>query len=242
MKPNITLRLSAISYSWLNLLLLVALLVKCSEPPVTKPGFNFDHVHTIAIAPIKDFDQFPGSGEIITRSLSHYLLKLGLNIVEREDLKSLVQEASLSQSAMTEEYDLSLGVPDAIILCTITEFSNSRTIVVPVKIHDKGHTVTTVEEKSKPVVINNTKDEDASLEITYETTTTEETTQFAGTITETSRVEYVNSVVGVSLQMIDKKTGEILWSSNYWYDALKLSHAVDRCIAGAVKPLGKLLE
>ncbi len=242
MKPNITLRLLVINSRRLSVLLLVVLLAGCIEPPVTKPGYSFGHVKTIAVAPVKNFSHFPGSGEIVARSLTHHLLKLGLNIVERGDLKSLVQEASLSQSAMTEEYDLTLGTPDAIILCTITEFSNSRTIVIPITTHDKGRTVTTVEEKTEPVVVKKSQSEDDPSEVTYETTTTEETTHYAGGTTETSRVEYVNSVVGVSLQMVDKKSGEILWSSNYWYDALKLSYAVDRCIAGAVKPLEKLLK
>lgn len=211
----------------------------CYNNIVVKEGFNFSDIKTVSVAPIRDYENFIGSGEIISRSLVHHLMKLGLNVVEREKLSTIIEEAALSQTAITDaEYTLEIGSPDAIILCTITEFSHKQVIVIPIITQDKGRTVTTVEETREPII--NKDNDDENSDIAYTTTTTEETTHFKGSIIETSRVEYVNSVVGITLQMIRKETGEILWSSNYWYNSLSLSNAVDKCVYGAIKPLKKI--
>jgi TolB-like protein len=96
-----------------------------------------------------------------------------------------------------------------------------------------------VETVEEPVVIEGQGGEKG---ITHTTTTTETTTVKKGSITETQQVEYVDSRVGLTLQMLDKTTGEVIWSNSYWYNALSLSNAVDKCVAGAVKPLAQLLK
>ncbi|MCH7733021.1 MAG: hypothetical protein IIB44_11040 [Candidatus Marinimicrobia bacterium] len=226
---------------FIRLLVLLSFLFAtgCYNNLVVKEGFNFSDVKTVSVVPIRDYENFLGSGEIISRSLVHHLMKLGLNVVEREKLYTVIEEAALSQTAITDaDYTLEIESPDAIILCTITEFSDKQVIVIPITTHDKGRTVTTIEEKREPIIKKDNDDEDS--DIAYTTTTVEETTHFKGSIIETSRVEYVNSVVGITLQMIRKETGEILWSSNYWYNSLSLSNAVDKCVSGAIKPLKKI--
>jgi hypothetical protein len=212
----------------------------CRPPTVVNPNYDLSTIRTVSIAPIADFPTFEGSGEIITRSLIHHLMMMGLNVVERDALGSIVGEAALSQSALSgEHYNLNLRPGDAVITCTITEFTNGNVIVIPITKEDKGKTVTTTTTREEPVVI---EEAGGDKQVKYETVKTEETTEYAGSVTKTQRLEYIDSRVGLAIQMVHRETGEVLWSNSYWYNALNLSYAVDRCVAGAVKPLKKLLQ
>ncbi len=216
------------------------LIVACQPPPVVKPGYDFSQVKSIAVAHTPDFNSFPGSGKIVTRSIIHHLLRMGFNVVEREDLGVIANEIVLTQSGLLKDSEsLNLTTSDVFLLATITEFTDGNVIVIPIVTKDKGSTVTTVETVEEPVVIEGQGGEKG---ITHTTTTTETTTVKKGSITETQQVEYVDSRVGLTLQMLDKTTGEVIWSNSYWYNALSLSNAVDKCVAGAVKPLAQLLK
>jgi len=209
-------------------------MLSCSSVAVVKPGYDFSKIHTVSIAPINDFESFPGSGEIVSRSLIHQFMKLGLNVVEREKLEQLYEEAAISQvSTSSGDYKISLSSPDVFFVCTITEFTDHLVVVIPISTMNKGRTVTEIVEESEPVL---TDDE----EIEYKTTTTETVTNYEGDITESKQIKYINSAVGINVQMISKETGEILWSSNYRYTSLSLSDAVFRCTAGVVNPLKKV--
>ena len=218
---------------------LALLFIACQSPVVVKPDFDFTVIKTLSVVPIQDLSSFPGSGAIIYRSLVHQLMKAGIPVVERNNLEALTQEVAITQTTTTAtEYDLQLVSPDALLICTITEFTDGHVIVVPITTEDKGHTVIITTETQEPVVIEKPDDENEIINIT---TITEEVTNFEGTITITEQLEYIDARIGLTLQMIHKETGDILWSNSYWYNALSLAYTVNQCTAGVVKPLKKVL-
>ncbi|MFH1852297.1 MAG: hypothetical protein ABIA75_08135 [Candidatus Neomarinimicrobiota bacterium] len=209
----------------------------CQPPAVVKPDFDFETINRLSVAPVRDIASAPGSGEIIYRSLVHQLLRSGIQVVERNDLAALTNEAAINQSlAAGVDYDLRLTSPDAVLICTINEFTDGNVITIPVITEDKGRTVTTTKETKEPVF-----DENDDSESEIKTTLTEETTKYEGTVTQTQRLEYIDSRVGVTLQMVHLETGEILWSNAYRYNSLSMAYAVDQCVHGAVNPLKKVL-
>ncbi len=217
---------------------LALLLMACSSTAVVKPGFDFSTIRTLSVASISDSNSYPGSGNIVYRSLVHQLMRLGIQVVERNDLSTLADEAALAQTLATNEYDLDLAAPDALLICTINEFSDGNVITIPTIKEDKGHTITTTTETTEPVANSTVTDNN---ELITKITVMEEITDFAGSVTHTERLEYINSRVGITLQMVHKETGEILWSNSYWYNALSLTYTVGQCVSGAVKPLKKIL-
>jgi len=212
--------------------------IACQPPVVVKPDFDFQTIKRLSVVPVRDISSFPGSGTIIYRSLVHQLLRIGIQVVERNDLSAITMEAAISQTMADNEFDLNLASPDAILICTISEYTNGHLIVIPVITEDKGRTVTTTTETTEPVAIGDGNSESEAAQIT---TITEEITKIEGIITQTERLEYIDSRVSITLQMIHIETGDILWSNTYRYNSLSIAHAVAQCVYGAVKPLKKIM-
>ncbi len=214
--------------------------LSCQPPAVVKRDYDFSHIKRVAVTPVKDHFSYPGSGESITRSLIHNLMKINLEVVERNKIPSLMDESILSQSAFsTDEYQLSLSTVDALIVCDITEFSQGESIIIPVILKNKGKTTIETTTSEKPVTFKNEKGEE---EIRYESSVSEEKVHDRGSITETQQIRYIPSKVGITIQLVDKKSGDVLWSNNYWYNSLNLAKTIDFCIAGSLRPLSRIIN
>lgn len=215
-------------------------LLSCADKPVVKPDFDFTNIETIVIYPTPDFRTFSGSGTIINKSIVYHLMKMGINIVERETTPALIEEASLSQTGFTHnEIEVKMTSSDFALLCTLTEFKDHQVFVVPITTRDRGSSVKTVETIDEPIV---TKDQSGNEIVHYETTITETTSTEKGSLTERESVEYVSSRVGMTVQLLDATNGDVLWTNTYWYSSISLTNAVNECVYGALKPLKKLLE
>ena len=215
-------------------------LYSCADKPVVKPDFDFTSIETIVIYPTPDFRSFAGSGTIINKSIVYQLMKMGINIVERETTPALIKEASLSQTGITQsEFDVKITSSNFVLLCTLTEFKDHQVIVVPIRTRNRGSSVTTVETINEPII---TKDKIGNEIVHYETTTTETTTTQKGSLTERESVEYISSRVGMTVQLIDVANGDVLWTNTYWYTSISLTNAVHECVYGALKPLEQLLN
>lgn len=221
---------------------ILIILISCEPVLVTKEGFDFSSIQTIGIPTVQDHHAYSGSGSMVARSLVHHLMKLRIEVVERENIKALAQEAGFGQSGLVStESDFSIRPVDAIILCVITEFSDGHPIIIPIMTEDKGKTVTTTTTVTEPLVSKDMVDQ-KNMSGGEKTTTSTNVTHYKGSVTETQRIDYVDSRVGVFLQLIHPSTGDVLWSNRYWYNSLSLSYSLDVCIEEAVRPLKKLLK
>lgn len=219
---------------------LLLVFYSCTEKPVVKPGFDFSQVQTVVVFPTSDFKYFPDSGTIINKSIVYHLMKIGIDVTEREAAPAIIKEAALTQTGITKNtIDVNLTSSDIILICTLTDFKDSEVVVIPVTTKNQGSTVTTVESVEEPVV---SKDDSGEETVHYETTKTKTVTADKGSYIETEKIEYVPSKVGVNVQLLDANNGDVLWTNSYWYSSLSLSGAVDQCVYGALKPLKKLLE
>jgi len=224
----------------ISLILFLLFLSSCAEKPVVHPGFDFTKIKTIIIYPTPDYKSFSGSGSIINKSIVYHLMKMGLNAIERETTPTLVKEATLTQTGITNNsIDIMLTSSDIVLLCTITEFKDYKVMVIPVMMDDKGSMITTIKTIDEPII---STDQNGGGNVHYETTTTETTTTEKGTKSETERIEYDPSRVGITVQLLSAGKGDVLWTNTYWYSSISLSNAVNECVSGVFKPLKRLIQ
>lgn len=90
---------------------------------VVKSGYDFNRVRRVTVLPFKD-TPFSTKGSVVSELFAKYLLKSGYNVVEREELDSILKEQQLSLSgALNREQIKEIGKlsgVDAIITGSIT--------------------------------------------------------------------------------------------------------------------------
>ena len=188
-----------------------------SLDPAINSMFNFEEVGILEIDVINDYSSLPGSGEMVLSSLTYNFLKYGYNV-------------NISES---ENSTITLGAGSKVLLlsCVITEFTDSKMIVVPFRHEDKGYTKTVVTQSSK-------EDEKEKSEPSQSQTST--TTTHAGKVKEGERITYTQSRVGIILKMTDKNTGDLVWSNSYWHSGLEIQRTIESCVKTGVSQINKL--
>tara|TARA_A100001011_G_scaffold14614_2_gene15443 strand:- start:19095 stop:19724 length:630 start_codon:yes stop_codon:yes gene_type:complete len=204
----------------INLVFFFILLLSCwnnSLGPAVNSKYNFKEVGILEIDDINDHSSLSGSGEMVLSSLTYNFLKYGYNV-------------NISDS---ENSTITLGAGSKVLLlsCVITEFSDSKMIVVPFRHEDKGYTKTVVTQSSK-------EDEEEKSEPSQSQTST--TTTHAGKVKEGERITYTQSRVGVILKMTVKNTGDLVWSNSYWYSGLEIQRTIESCVKTGVSQINKL--
>ena len=107
-------------------------------------------------------------------------------------------------------------------------------IVVPYRHEDRGYTKTVVQQTSD---IDQQEEKSKSSQLQTSTTTTH-----AGKVREGNMVEYTHSTGGIMLKMIDKRSGDLVWSNSYWYSGLELQRTIDLCLKNSVIQINKLFQ
>ena len=204
----------------INLVFFFILLFSCwnnSLDPAINSKFNFKEVGTLEIDFINDYSRLLGSGEMVLSSLTYNFLKYGYNV-------------NISDK---ENSTITLGTGSKVLLlsCLITEFTDSKMIVVPFRHEDKGYTKTVVTQSSK-------EDKEEKQESSQSQTST--TTTHAGKVKEGERVTYTQSRVGIILKMTDKNTGNLVWSNSFWYSGLELQRTIESCVKTGISQINKL--
>ena len=69
---------------------------------VLKPGYNFSGIKRVAVLEFKDASYYPNSGAMAADLFVKYLIKTGYNVVERDELESLLKERQLSLSGLLD--------------------------------------------------------------------------------------------------------------------------------------------
>ena len=101
-----------------------------SHSPAINKRYNFKNVNTINIDIIEDFSNAPRSGEMIFANLTHNFLKFDFDINE-----SIVKIGN--------------GKSELLLSCVITEFTDSKMVVVPYRHEDRGYTKTVIRQLSE---------------------------------------------------------------------------------------------
>ena len=201
-------------------LILIMILFSCwsgPENPAIQAKYDFNNVGRLFINSIPDHSNMLGSGTMVMNALTHNFLKYGYVITESNDN---LFEVQIKQKVNSLE-----------LFCMITEFTDSEMIVVPYRHEDRGYTKTVVQQSA------DIDQEEQSKSSQLQTSTT---TTHAGKVREGNIVEYTHSKVGIMLKMIDKQSGNIVWSNSYWYSGLELQRTIDSCIKNSVKQINKL--
>ena len=184
----------------------------------SQTGYDFDNVGRLHVNSISDHSNMLGSGAMVSNSLSHNFLKYGYNVNTSDVNKSMVTVGKSSKTLL--------------LSCIITEFTDSKMVVVPFRHEDRGYT--------KTVVTQSSKDDEENKKSESSQSQTSTTTTHAGKIKEGERVTYSQSRVGVVLKMTDRDTGDLVWSNSYWYSGLEMQRTIESCVKTGIYQIKKL--
>lgn len=186
-----------------------------SHSPAININYDFKNVGKLIIEEIEDFSNSPRSGEMVFANLTHNFLKFGYD----------VNKSIVTIGKNKKELKLS---------CVITEFTDSKMVVVPYRHEDRGYTKTIVEQSSK--------NEDESGKLAKDQSQTSTVTTHAGGVREGNKVEYSQCRVGVLLKLTDINTETLVWSNSYWYSGLEMQRTIEFCLKNLVYQLSKIFK
>ena len=88
----------------ISLMLLAAVFfTSCaSQSIVLKQGYDFKKIRKVAVVGFKDSAYYPNSGTMVSQLFAKYLLKAGYNIVERDELDTIMREHNLAQTGLMD--------------------------------------------------------------------------------------------------------------------------------------------
>ena len=191
----------------------------CSHAPAINEAYDFSIVNTIKIDKISDYPKRPGSGQIMEDNLSFIFMKNGFNVSQLTNSNTVI---NLNDKGET---NLSLS-------CTLTEYTDRETILIPYRVEDRGSIETIITQSSK----SNGDDQNA-IATTSTTTTTD-----GGSIQESRKLEYTQARVGIILKLKDEETGLLVWTHSYWYSGIELSSTAQVCARNSVGLISKLFN
>ena len=191
----------------------------CSHAPAINEAYDFSIVKTIKIDKISDYPKRPGSGQIMEDNLSFIFMKNGFNVSQ------LMNNSTVINLNDKGEKNLSLS-------CTLTEYTDRETILIPYRVEDRGSIETIITQSSEP----NGNDQNA-IATTSTTTTTD-----GGSIQESRKLEYTQARVGIILKLKDEETGLLVWTHSYWYSGIELPSTAQVCARNSVGLISKLFN
>ena len=191
----------------------------CSHAPAINEAYDFSIVNTIKIDKISDYPKRPGSGQIMEDNLSFIFMKNGFNVSQLMNNSTVI---SLNNKGNN---NLSLS-------CTLTEYTDRETILIPYRVEDRGSIETTITQSSE-----SNGDNQNAVATTSTTTTTD-----GGSIQESRKLEYTQARVGIILKLKDEETGLLVWTHSYWYSGIELSSTAQICARNSVGLIRKLFN
>ena len=186
-----------------------------SHSPAININYDFKNVGKLIIEEIEDFSNSPRSGEMVFANLTHNFLKFGYDV---------------NKSIVT----IGKNKKELKLTCVITEFTDSKMVVVPYRHEDRGYTKTIVEQSSK--------NEDESGKLAKDQSQTSTVTTHAGGVREGNKVEYSQCRVGLLLKLTDINTETLVWSNSYWYSGLEMQRTIELCLKNLVYQLAKIFK
>jgi len=197
----------------------IMIFFSCWNAPAVNNKYDFSQINNIKLKAIIDHSYKPGSGQIMEDNLSFMFMKYGYDVSQTEKNGTIINLNENAKSSL-------------LLTCTLTEFTDRETILVPYRIEDRGSIETVITQSTE-----SGKNEDNAFATTSTTTTTD-----GGSIQESGRVEYTQARVGIFLKMTDQNSGLLVWSHSYWYSGLELPRTAQVCAKNAVGLINQLLE
>ena len=191
----------------------------CSHAPAINEAYDFRTVNTIKIDKISDYPKRPGSGQIMEDNLSFIFMKNGFNVSQIMSGNTVIN--------LNDEGENSLSLS-----CTLTEYTDRETILIPYRVEDRGSIETIITQSSE----SNGDDQNA-IATTSTTTTTD-----GGSIQESRKLEYTQARVGIILKLKDEETGLLVWTHSYWYSGIELPSTAQVCARNSVGLISKLFN
>ena len=152
-------------------------------------------------------------------NLSFIFMKNGFNVSQLNNNSTVI---NLNDKG---EKNLSLS-------CTLTEYTDRETILIPYRVEDRGSIETIITQSSE----SNGDDQNA-IATTSTTTTTD-----GGSIQESRKLEYTQARVGIILKLKDEETGLLVWTHSYWYSGIELPSTAQVCARNSVGLISKLFN
>lgn len=101
------------------------LLASCaSQTLVIKQDYDFTRIKRVAVLSFRDQTLTQSTGSMVSQLFMKYLLKAGYNVVERDELDSLLREKKLSDANLLDPAtyrELKLSGIDALVTGTVTK-------------------------------------------------------------------------------------------------------------------------
>ena len=193
--------------------------IGCFNAPAINQSYNFNLVNAINLDKIVDHANKPGSGQIMEDNISFMFMKNGFNVSQLLDNKTVITLNNEGQNILK-------------LSCTLTEYTDRETILIPYRLENKGTIETTITQSSE----SSGNDKNAIA------TTSTTTTTGGGSIQESGKIEYTQARVGVILKIKDEKTGLFVWTHSYWYSGIELSSTAQICAKNSVGLISKLFN
>jgi len=200
-------------------IIITMLLSSCWNAPAINTNYDFSKVNSISLNKVLDYSNEPGSGQIMEDNLLFMFMKNGYDVSQTQE------DGIIINLNNTVENNL-------VLTCTLTEFTDRETILVPFRIEDRGSIETIITQSTETG-----EDKNNATATTSTTTTTD-----GGSIQESGRVEYTQARVGVILKMTDEISGLLVWSHSYWYSGIELPRTAQVCAKNAIGLLSQLLD
>ena len=165
----------------------------CWNAPAINTDYDFSKVNSISLKKVLDYSNEPGSGQIMEDNISFMFMKHGYDVSQTQESGTIIKLNNIAENNL-------------VLNCTLTEFTDRETILVPFRIEDRG-SIETVITQSTEAGENKNK---------AKATTSTTTTTDGGSIQESGRVEYTQARVGIIIKMTDESSGLLVWSHSYW--------------------------
>ncbi|MDE2314709.1 MAG: hypothetical protein KGL04_11110 [Elusimicrobia bacterium] len=207
---------------------LAALCAACATPATifVSPQYNPSSVRTVAVLGFSDYPGAPGSGQMVSQIFEPYLLTLGYNVVERQQVQSVLQEQSFDLSgavdmATTQQVGKLLGA-DALIMGSLTYFTDTsqQTVLVDMP-----------QEHARPIFGPVGKKGEVGI-------VGMNTWQTNNVVPQTQTTP---AQVGISVRMVSVKTGSILWTGTVSSTGSDLNAAAQNASQSLIEALAKKL-
>lgn len=218
------------------LLLLAGLSCACARAPVVavKPGFDLSRAGRVALLDFADLPGQGGSGAAVSQALEPYLLQAGYSLVERSQVRRVLQEQALGQTGVVaSKAAQALGrllAVDALVLGTVTGFVPEVS-----QVYMQAVSKVSYNPVYQTVQVPGPKGETRSQRVLshYDVVTTKD--QVPATFQTPASVSF-------SARLVDAATGEVLWTgstSGEGDTSAEAANAAAKRLAAALKKAAK---
>ncbi|MFH1260026.1 MAG: hypothetical protein ABII74_09535 [Elusimicrobiota bacterium] len=184
----------------------------CAPRAAILQGYDFTRIKRIAVL---DFSgQEVNSGKIVADEFVRQFMYRGIDVVDRKTAGEDTRKKTNFLKSLKDD----LGI-DAIVQGTVTEYMPSQKFIVFL-----GSQNSTGVVALNPMVPIGGK------------TVYSEGTAFG---LPDSQIVTVSATIGVSANLVDTSTGQVVWSGNYTYEGLDIMTATENLVAYLLKSLDK---